>query len=94
MSGELSLPPLQHVVPKGSISKADLLECFKEQFRRPDISIEHVEVEPMVDRTLATGHEDLNRALWNAAGYESIPSVPEIVAELAGFNYRLEGILS
>ena len=84
------LPRLQHVIPSGSISKCDLLGVFAREFGRPDIRIVPVEAKTVMDRTLATNCEDSNRRLWSAAGYAEPPTVPEMVAELAGFNFRLE----
>ena len=46
----------------------------------------------VVDRTLKTNNEAANLALWAAAGYRRPPSVPEMIAELAGFKYRLAGL--
>jgi dTDP-4-dehydrorhamnose reductase len=82
------LPHVQHVVPSGSISKAELLQCFAREYRREDIAITTTEANVVVDRTLATINEPLNRQLWTAAGYATPPSVPEMVVELAKFDYR------
>jgi dTDP-4-dehydrorhamnose reductase len=84
----LKLPHVQHVVPSGSLTKAELLGSFAREYRRGDITITPAEASMVVDRTLATLNEKLNRKLWQAAGYASPPSVPEMVAELAHFNYR------
>lgn len=92
--GGLFRPGVQHVVPGDSISKADLLECFKAEYRRTDISIQHVEVVPVVDRTLKTAREQENRALWAAAGHDRIPTVREMVAEMARFDFHMEGALN
>lgn len=85
----VTLPHLQHIVPAGSISKADLLQCFAKEFKRADIAIMPGPAKTGVDRTLATIREPLNRQLWAAAGYQCPPSVPEMVAELATFEYRM-----
>ena len=42
----------------------------------------------VMNRTLATLDGSLNRQLWAAAGYAEPPSVPQMVAELAQFDYR------
>ncbi|MFC2034990.1 sugar nucleotide-binding protein [Chloroflexota bacterium] len=85
-------PHLQHVVPSGEITKYELLQCFAKHFHREDISITHMEATIVVDQTLGTTNEALNRDLWSAAGYSSPPSVLEMVAELAHFDYRLVGL--
>ena len=84
----MTLPHLQHVVPAGSISKAELLKSFAKEYQRQDIIIKPVEAKTVIDRTLATENETLNRALWVAAGYTEPPSIPQMVKELAQFNYN------
>lgn len=89
---EFKLPPVQHVIPSGEVTKCELLRCFAQSFHREDISITPVEATIVVDRTLGTTQEALNRELWALAGYSPPPSVPEMVAELACFDYRLVGL--
>jgi len=86
----LPLPHLQHVIPSGSISKCDLLTVFGKEYGREDIRISPTEAKTVVDRTLSTTCDELNRTLWAAAGYNTPPTVPEMVSELAGFDYRFE----
>jgi dTDP-4-dehydrorhamnose reductase len=85
----LKMPHIQHVVPTGSISKAELLQCFAREYGRGDITINPGKANVVVDRTLATTNDSLNRQLWEAAGYTEPPSVPQMVAELAKFDYRM-----
>ena len=87
----LALPHLQHVVPSGSMTKASMLHAFAAAFRRPDIQIEDVEAGTIVDRTLDTITPDVNRRLWEAAGYPDPPSVAEMIGELGAFDYRGAG---
>ena len=88
----LSLPHVQHVIPDGVVSKADLLHCFAHEYRREDVHIAPTEAERRVERTLSTMNGPLNQQLWEAAGYAKPPSVAQMVAELARFDYRLEGV--
>jgi dTDP-4-dehydrorhamnose reductase len=81
----IALPHAQHAVPSETISKYELLKCFAEQFDRRDITITPTEASTVVDRTLSTAHDDLNRELWRAAGYDTPPTVPQMVGELAEF---------
>jgi dTDP-4-dehydrorhamnose reductase len=90
--GEVAPRPLQHVVPSGSISKYELLECLAARFGRRDLVIERVEVPVPLDRTLASRDERANGALWQAAGYAAPPSVPAMIEELAAFSPRLAGL--
>ena len=85
-----ALPHLQHAVPTGSISKAELLQCFAREYGRGDVRISPVEAKTVIDRTLATSDAELNRRLWALSGYATPPSVPEMIAELAAVR-RLAG---
>jgi dTDP-4-dehydrorhamnose reductase len=91
----LNLPHVQHVIPADTISKAELLKCFAREYQRQDITITPGKAVMAVDRTLATTGDSLNRKIWEAAGYKAPPSIPQMVAELAAFNYRfsLEGAI-
>jgi dTDP-4-dehydrorhamnose reductase len=77
----------QHIVPASSISKAELLNCFAKEYNRDDVVITPVEAKTVIDRTLATNDEAANRTLWQQAGYPEPPTVPDMVAELAGFDF-------
>jgi dTDP-4-dehydrorhamnose reductase len=79
----LDLPHLQHVVPAGFATKAQMLHEFAAAYRRPDVRIADVPARTVIDRTLATGDGRLNRALWEAAGYAQPPTVAEMIHEVA-----------
>ena len=85
---DIAMPHLQHVISTGEVTKCELLQCFASHFHREDVSIAPTEAAVVVDRSLATNNEALNRELWAAAGYSQPPSVPEMVAELASYEYR------
>jgi len=84
----IPLSRLQHVIPTGSLSKYELLRAFASHFQRDDIQIYPTEAKVVVDRTLSTKYEALNRSLWAQAGYAEPPTIPAMVAELASFDYR------
>jgi dTDP-4-dehydrorhamnose reductase len=86
---DVALPHVQHVVPQGAVSKFELLKDFARCFGREDVKIKPTEAATIIDRTLATADEQLNRQLWAAAGYSEVPSVPQMLEELAQFNYRM-----
>lgn len=88
IKNDLKVPHVQHVIPTNSISKAELLQSFSREYKRGDISIKPVPANTIIDRTLATTNEQMNKELWEAAGYTKPPTVPEMVTELAGFDYR------
>src|SRR5205807_2041182 len=54
---DLELPHLQHVVPTGTMSKADMLVQFAAAYGRRDITVRRVEAGAVVDRTLQTENE-------------------------------------
>jgi len=85
---QLKLGHLQHVVPEGLLSKADLLRSFSKAFHREDLRIVPVEAQIAVNRTLDTVDPASNRRLWEAAGYPQPPSVPQMIAELGQANYQ------
>ena len=72
----------QHLIPKNTITKANLLEEFKKHFNK-NVIINHVDAEEIIDRTLLTINEQVNENLWKCAGYSSIPTVEENIEELA-----------
>jgi dTDP-4-dehydrorhamnose reductase len=82
----LPLPRLHHLVPTGRVTKAAMLEAFARAYGRSDIRINKVEASSLVDRTLTTSDEALNRALWAAAGYADPPTVDHMIDELARFT--------
>jgi dTDP-4-dehydrorhamnose reductase len=84
----IALPHLQHVVPSEPLTKAAMLHEFAATFRRPDIQIADVEAPAVVDRTLDTTNPDMNRRLWEAAGYSGPPYVADMIRELGAFDYR------
>ncbi len=82
----------QEVQPETyAISKADLLACLAREYQRLDVTITPTEAKTVIDRTLATADEALNRRLWAAAGYAQPPAVPQMVAEMARFDRKLKG---
>ena len=85
----INLAHWQHIVPTGEVTKYELLQCFARHFRREDISITPGKATVIIDRTLKTTSEPSNQALWAAAGYSQPLSIPEMIAELACFDYKL-----
>ena len=88
---DLTLSHLQHIVPDELVTKYQLLQAFAESYGRSDVTISPMEAKVVIDRTLSTKNTDTNQGLWAAAGYEHPPSVPEMVQELADFEFTLVG---
>jgi dTDP-4-dehydrorhamnose reductase len=89
---DLKLPPVQHIVPAGEVTKCQMLQDFARYYEREDVTITPAEAPSVIDRTLQTINGAVNLAIWGAAGYRQPPTVLEMVAELAGFGYRLGGL--
>jgi len=85
----LILPQKLHLVPTATITKANMLGCFAQAYGRTDITVNYVEAGTVIDRTLQTTEPELNRRVWQAAGYETPPTVPDMIAEMGRFDFRL-----
>lgn len=79
----LSPPSMQHVLPANRVSKYELLKLFQQHFNRHDITINPMEAQVEIDRTLATSDQESNNELWEAAGYASPPTIDSMIRELA-----------
>jgi dTDP-4-dehydrorhamnose reductase len=93
VNGAASPVALQHVIPAGDVTKADLLVMIKEAFGRDDVTVNPAKAPNAIDRTLRTEQPEANAALWSAAGYPAPPSVAEMVTALAEHTPRLEGLV-
>lgn len=82
ITGDQFKPGLQHLVTAGVISKANLVRAISARCGRNDITVTDATTAKPVDRTLATEQPERNLALWLAAGYQQIPSVEQLVAEM------------
>jgi len=71
-----------HLLPSDAITKFDLVTEIANKSGRKDIKITKGPSGNKVDRTLATTNESLNAQLWANAGYPTIPSISELVAEI------------
>jgi len=85
---EPALSHLQHVVPSGLVTKAEMLHNFAQAYGRPDITIRDTEAKTVIDRTLDTATPDASRALWKAAGYSEPPTVTDMILELGRYHYQ------
>lgn len=85
----IALSHVQHIIPAGQVTKYELLQLFARCYEREDVTITPTEAGTIIDRTLATEHDDVNHKVWEAAGYSEPPSVAQMVKEVARFDYRL-----
>jgi dTDP-4-dehydrorhamnose reductase len=75
-------PGVHHVVPKDSVTKCELVKMIAAHVGRSDLKIVEGLAQETVNRTLTTNDEKFNDRLWAAAGYSTVPSVAELVAEI------------
>jgi dTDP-4-dehydrorhamnose reductase len=86
MGGNLQLPHVQHLIPNDVNTKYELLNNFAASFDRRDITIKSTKATKSIDRTLSTANPELNRKMWQAAGYNEPPTIKSMIAELARFD--------
>jgi dTDP-4-dehydrorhamnose reductase len=90
ITNDLELSHMQHIVPDGAVTKYDMLKEFARRYGRDDLIINATEAPAIIDRTLETNNPEKNQQLWSAAGYSPAPTVPQMIEELAKFNYELK----
>jgi dTDP-4-dehydrorhamnose reductase len=73
---------LQHLLPSNEVSKDDLIRVIAKVNNRLDLRIVSTNHEMTIDRTLKSLNPEKNQLLWESAGYEKIPSIPELVIEM------------
>ncbi len=73
----------QHLVPKNGVTKSELVRLIAEAFGRLDLQIDDGWPTPPVNRGLETRNPDRNWVLWQVAGYESPPTIKDMVYALA-----------
>jgi dTDP-4-dehydrorhamnose reductase len=71
-----------HIVPDGAVTKAELATLMLAAYGRSGVEVVPTDAGTAVDRTLATVDAQRNSGLWEDAGYASVPSIGQLVAEL------------
>ena len=89
IQSDTPLPNMQHLVPSGDVTKAQMLESFAEVYDRNDVTIRSVAAEKIIDRTLETKQPEVSAELWRLAGYDKPPTVPAMIREMAANPNRL-----
>lgn len=93
IKNKIEIDHIQHVIPSGRITKADLLREFAQNFNRTDITINPVDAPKVIDRTLNTDNSALNKQIWQAAEYKIPPTVQKMVKELAEYKYQCKNLI-
>jgi dTDP-4-dehydrorhamnose reductase len=76
-------PGLSHLVPADELSKADLVRQIASAFGRTDLVVKDTDSGKPIDRTLSTTEPAFNERLWAGAGYQDIPTIERLIAEIA-----------
>jgi dTDP-4-dehydrorhamnose reductase len=74
----------RHLVPAGQMTKFELVSKISDAFGREDLKVSPKASGVAKDLTLSTIDPEFNDELWGAAGYQSIPSIKELITEIAG----------
>jgi dTDP-4-dehydrorhamnose reductase len=80
----------QHIIAGDQMNKYEMLRSFAHAFESDFAMINPGQAASAVDRTLDTENPEVNRMLWEAAGYDSPPSVGSMIKELAKYDYKLK----
>ena len=72
---------LQHLVPSNIVTKFELLCKIRSIFDRNDLTIHSAPAPISTNRTLSTNFATVNKNLWQAANYVTIPSVQDMLDE-------------
>jgi dTDP-4-dehydrorhamnose reductase len=75
-------PGVFHVLPRDSVTKSELVSLIAKYLGRSDIKVNPTATGANINRTLDTSNPAKNKTLWLSAGYESPPSIEQMVAEL------------
>lgn len=76
---------IQHLVPDGVVSKYELLSLFKEEFQLNSYQLIQIQDKLSINRRLSSLDNARNLFAWNLGGYQSVPTIKDIVKELAIF---------
>lgn len=77
---------LQHLVPKDTITKRDLIHLELAKLGRDDVEVEDFYTQQKVDRTLKTLYAERNRSLFELGGYSDIPTIDSMLGELLAWT--------
>ncbi len=83
ISAGLDIGHLHHAVPADRLDKYSMLLAFRQDYDRGDLTINPMKAKVAIDRTLATENGERNREIWRAAGYETPPTVRQMIKEMS-----------
>jgi len=68
-----------HLIPKDKVSKFELVNLIKQELDRTDIKVNEFAAKVIIDRTLSTELSDLNAQVWESAGFQTFPTISEMI---------------
>ena len=71
-----------HVLPQDSTTKCELVALIAKYLGRKDLKVNPTGTGDNINRTLATNFPAKNKAFWLAAGYDSPPTIEQLVSEV------------
>jgi dTDP-4-dehydrorhamnose reductase len=77
-------PMRQHWTPLDTVSKYQLLQFFADAMDLPESSVKEFTAPQSLDRTLLSVAPGINEQLWGLAGYDGVPTIHDLVAEMVG----------
>ena len=82
----LKIPNMIHLTPKNQLNKYKLLIIFKKYLSRQDINLRSKNSKLNINRTINTSDKNLNKKIWNYAGYKNVPTIEYLVKEVIEQN--------
>ena len=82
-------PGAFHLIPGDIVTKAQLLVDISTSCDRGDITVNAGPAPTAIDRTLATEQPDTSAILWGNAGYDTAPTIAEMVSDAEAFRKTL-----
>jgi dTDP-4-dehydrorhamnose reductase len=81
-------PGVFHVLPRDSVTKSELVSLIAKYLGRSDIKVNPTATGANINRTLDTSNPAKNKTLWLSAGYESPPSIEQMVSALITWDAK------
>lgn len=75
-----------HLVPKDKVSKYELIKIIANEFGRSDLEIREFSAQNAIDRSLVTLNSVRNLQMWQAGGYNKLPTIREMVSQYANWT--------
>ena len=75
-----------HLVPADFLNKYELIKLITDKYGRNDLKINKFETLNPVNRILTTVKPGHNRSLWQASGYNEIPTIKQMVSDYAAWS--------